>query len=163
MCKETPRAYAAPRITQHNTTQHNNNIIRILPSTHLIKKTYFSRSIFFTSFMRDMENWHEEIVMLQWCTWNDKTNICFALNCTFKIHKNRSCSFWRYGLECKNTGGGFTGLNNGDPPQRVCAIQDKWQILSFATYTHSRREHCRCRRASVNLPTSVVLKGTKEH
>ena len=26
---------------------------------------------------------------------------------------------------CKNTGGGFTGLNNGDPPQRVCAIQDK--------------------------------------
>ena len=25
MCKETPRAYAAPRITQHNTTQHNNN------------------------------------------------------------------------------------------------------------------------------------------
>ena len=47
--------------------------------------------------------------------------------------------------------GGFTGLNYGVPPQRVCAIQDN---VSYATYTHSRREHCRCQKASVNLPTS---------
>ena len=59
----------------------------------------------------------------------------------------------------KSTGGGFTGLNNGDPPQRVWLEMTVWH----SAYTHSRREHCRCRRASANLPTSVVLKGIKEH
>ena len=51
---------------------------------------------------------------------------------------------------CKNTGGGFTGLNNGGPPQQVCA---PGQVF-IMPLTHTAVVSTAVAEEPVNLPTS---------